>query len=252
MRKAITIRRLPTTTQRSSSIRSLRTPTITAAWRIPQGRPGRALADLDEAIRLDPKYADPYTNRGDVWSQGDFDRAIADYDEALRLNSRSVLAFSHRGIAYYYKGDYDRAIADYDEAIRLNPKYAAAYTNRGRAWYGKHDYDRALADLDKAIRLDPKDGIAYTDRGEVGQRRIRPRHCRFRRGDPAQSESCRRPRRPRGNLGSQGRLLTPLPTSTRRSGSIQICSRLQQSRLCLSGAGPFPAGDRRLLRGAAA
>jgi len=50
--------------------------------------PDRAIADYSEAIRLDPKHAIAYCNRGDGYrSIYDYGRAIADYDEAIRLDS---------------------------------------------------------------------------------------------------------------------------------------------------------------------
>ena len=94
----------------------------------------RAIADYNEAIRLDPKSALAFRNRGIAYAyKGDHDRAIADYSEAIRLDPKSALAFSHRGVSYAYKGDNDRAIVDYNEAIRLDPNNALAFCNRGRA-----------------------------------------------------------------------------------------------------------------------
>jgi tetratricopeptide (TPR) repeat protein len=73
-----------------------------------------------QAIRLNPKYAAPYYNRGIAWSdKGDLDRAIADYDQAIRLNPKHEHAYVNRGVAWSDKGDLDRAIADYTEAIQL-------------------------------------------------------------------------------------------------------------------------------------
>jgi tetratricopeptide (TPR) repeat protein len=100
----------------------------------------RAIADFNEAIRLDPKSAYSFYSRGLAYGRkGDFDRAIADYNEAIRIDPRNAsafgersLAFNNRGNAYRAKGDNDRAIADYNEAIRLNPQYALAFCNRGR------------------------------------------------------------------------------------------------------------------------
>ena len=54
--------------------------------------------------------------------KGDNDRAIADFNEAIRLDPKSSLTFRNRGDAYTDKGDHDRALADYSEAIRLDPK----------------------------------------------------------------------------------------------------------------------------------
>ena len=42
------------------------------------------------------------------------DRAIADFDEATKLNPHRADYFWWRGHVYAAKGQYDRAIADYD------------------------------------------------------------------------------------------------------------------------------------------
>jgi tetratricopeptide (TPR) repeat protein len=108
----------------------------------------RALADLDEAIRIDPAYACSYSNRGRVHAfKQDYDRAIADYSEAIRINPQFALAYNNRGDAWRHKGDHDRAIADFDEAIRLNPSFALAYGNRGDSWHQKKDFARAIEDF---------------------------------------------------------------------------------------------------------
>ena len=64
-----------------------------------------------------------YNNRGDAYrKKGDMDRAIADLTEAIRLDPKYANAYDNRGLAYRDKGDMDRAIADLTEAIRLDPK----------------------------------------------------------------------------------------------------------------------------------
>lgn len=62
-----------------------------------------------------------------------FERAIADCDEAIRLDPKSVAAYNNRGYACIEKGEVDRAIADYDEAIRLNQMNVSSYLGRGNA-----------------------------------------------------------------------------------------------------------------------
>ena len=60
-------------------------------------------------------------------NKGEHDKAIADYTEAIRLNPKYAEAYYNRGVAYEDKGEHDKAIADFTEAIRLDPKYAKAY-----------------------------------------------------------------------------------------------------------------------------
>ena len=97
--------------------------------------------------------ATAYNNRGWSYSdKGDHDRAIADFDEAIRLDPKLAIAFVNRGWSYERKGDYDRAIADYDEAIRLDPNYSLAHNNRGWARNLKGEYDQAIVDFGEAIR----------------------------------------------------------------------------------------------------
>jgi len=98
-----------------------------------------------------------FIGRGLAWNgKGDYERAIADYNEAIRLNPQDALAFNSRGNAWWTKGDYERAIADYNEAIRLNPQGALAFNNRGTAQYYQGRFDAAAADLAEGSRLDPK------------------------------------------------------------------------------------------------
>ena len=132
----------------------------------------KAIADFNEAIRLDPKLALAYNNRGNAWdAKKEYDKAIADFNEAIRLDPKLALAYNNRGTAWMAKKDYDKAIADYNEAIRLDPKHAPRTTTGALAWHDKKDYDKAIADYNEAIRLDPKLALAYNNRGNAWRTR---------------------------------------------------------------------------------
>ena len=49
------------------------------------------------------------------------DRALADFDQAIKLDPRNPLPFYNRGLAYRDKGDTQHAIEDYDTALKLDP-----------------------------------------------------------------------------------------------------------------------------------
>lgn len=63
----------------------------------------------------------------------DQNEKIRCYTQAIRLDPKYANAYNNRGNAKNNLGRYQKAIGDYDEAIRLDPKYAYAYNNRGLA-----------------------------------------------------------------------------------------------------------------------
>ena len=126
----------------------------------------RAIADYDEAIRLAPDLTGAYHARGfSHSSKGNLDQAIIDFTDAIRLDPARALSYWQRGICYAKQGNQTLAIADYDAAIRLDPKLARAYWSRGNSYEFNEEYDRAISDYDEAIRLEPKLAEAYYGRG---------------------------------------------------------------------------------------
>ena len=117
-----------------------------------------ALADLDEAIRLDPKFAAAHVARASVYSRRkENDRALADLDEAIRLDPALAVAYSERASIYEEKKDNGRALADLNEAIRLDPDDASNHAARGQIHYEAKDWAPAIVDLSEAIRLTRRD-----------------------------------------------------------------------------------------------
>ncbi len=114
-----------------------------------------AIADYDEAIRLNSKYADAIYNRGLAKKKlGDFKDAIDDYTKAIELNPKEAEAYYSRGNANDDLGDFKGAIADHDEAIKLNSKYANAYYNRALARRKLGDEEGHDADMEMYEKLE--------------------------------------------------------------------------------------------------
>ena len=130
-----------------------------------EGRLEEAIAEYDEAIRLNPQYTLAYNARGAAYNDsGQPEKAIPDFDEAIRLNPQHVSAYNNRGIAYDRLGQYPRAIQNYDEALRLNPESALAYNNRGNAYRHMGQYQQSIENYDEALRLNPESANTYAAR----------------------------------------------------------------------------------------
>ena len=96
-----------------------------------------------------------------ISARGSYDQALADFNQVLKINPKHAEAYNNRGSIFTAKGQYDQAIADFNQALKLNPRYANAYYNRGVAYYNKSLYDKAIGDFNKCLELDPKLADAY-------------------------------------------------------------------------------------------
>jgi Tfp pilus assembly protein PilF len=82
-----------------------------------------ALAELGEAVRLDPSSADAHFNLANLLaSAGRRDEAIARYFEAVKLRPSDAAARSNLGALLALQGRYDEAIAQLEEAVRIDPR----------------------------------------------------------------------------------------------------------------------------------
>jgi tetratricopeptide (TPR) repeat protein len=107
-------------------------------------------------IRLTPANAAAWSGR--CWSRaiiGQLDPALADCNEALRLES-SPGTLERRALVYLKSGQLDKAIADYDAALKTNPRLAGALYGRGLARLRKGDTAAGNADIAAAKEIDPR------------------------------------------------------------------------------------------------
>ncbi len=127
-----------------------------------------AIRDLTRAIELAPTWAPPRINRGNAWiHKGDLDRAIADSSAAIEIQPTHWGGWFNRGIARADRGDLEGAISDYDRAVKLAPREAAVWINRGHARIQLGDADGAVADYTNAIELQPGMVLAWSNRAQA-------------------------------------------------------------------------------------
>ena len=117
----------------------------------------RAIADYDQAIRLNPTMATAFDNRGRAYSeQNQIERAVADFDEAIRLNPNSAVALHNRCWARVVIGHLTDALSDCNESLRLNPNNAVTLGTRGFVYLKAGVFDKAIGDYDAALQDNPK------------------------------------------------------------------------------------------------
>ena len=68
-------------------------------------------------------------------NKGDFDKAIADLTEAIRLDPKSVDSHTFRGLAYRDRGEYDKAITDFTEVSDSTRKTRTHFSSRGWTYW---------------------------------------------------------------------------------------------------------------------
>ena len=127
-----------------------------AAW-MRRGEPDKAIADLNEAIRLDRDNARAFSNRGFLGDEGRIRQSSCRSGRGDSTRSPGAASYANRAKTWALKKEYDKAIADYDEAIRLSPRSASFFLHRGKAWQAKGRSDKASADFEEASRLEPQD-----------------------------------------------------------------------------------------------
>jgi len=116
-----------------------------------------AVDDLSKAIALDPSRAFRYHSRANALRDyGDLDRAVADYSEAIRRDpTPRAFRFYSRAVAYALLDRHEEAISDFSRVLELEPGNASALVERSLAHLKNGDAQRARADLDAAAAVDP-------------------------------------------------------------------------------------------------
>lgn len=111
----------------------------------------QALADYNQAIKLNPNLAEVYDQRGFVYYRlNDYSSAFADYSQALQINPSLASVYYHRGLTRFALGYSQTAIEDYTQAIHYDPSHAQAYHQRGLAYADLKEIHAAIADLEQA------------------------------------------------------------------------------------------------------
>ena len=130
-----------------------------------------ALADMDSAIMLEPRYAGYFINRAFMkYNLDDYFGAMADYDYAIGLDPSSQEAHFNRGLLRAEVGDNNKAISDFDFVLKSNPANFMALYNRALLHMRTRQFREAVNDFTAILKKYPEFEAGYMARGEAKRR----------------------------------------------------------------------------------
>lgn len=133
-----------------------------------RGKLDEAIQQLDEAIRLAPRFAEARVNRGVLLiNRGRAEPAIADLTRAIEMGLKTPAIYAQRGLSHAVKGDCAAAVADLDIALKAEPNQMQWLGWRANCLRRLSRFDDARRDLDRVIAADPKHAGAYDERARV-------------------------------------------------------------------------------------
>jgi tetratricopeptide (TPR) repeat protein len=132
------------------------------------GRLEAALASFDQAILIQPNFAEAHCDRGIVLHRlRRLDAAAESFNQAVALRPQLVEAHVGLGTAYHESKRLDAALYCYDRALGIDPKHAVAHSNRGVVLNDLGRADAALVSCHRAVELKPDHAEGWFNRGNV-------------------------------------------------------------------------------------
>jgi serine/threonine protein kinase/Tfp pilus assembly protein PilF len=138
----------------------------------------RAVAELDEALRLNPRHYWALTQRGICYQElGESTLAAADFGTCVGLWPECAWGYFNRGYVLGRAGKKEQARDDFTAAIERDPGFVLAYVNRGLTRLELKESRLALEDFDRAVSLGRDDAFLHAGRGMALEALGRPQEA---------------------------------------------------------------------------
>ncbi|NOR46421.1 MAG: tetratricopeptide repeat protein [Candidatus Delongbacteria bacterium] len=125
---------------------------------------GKAFAEYDELIKLDPNNAHTYYSIGIMHQQTkDYDKALSNFEKALSIDPKALESLYQVGRnAVFSKKSLDKGIEALTEYLKYKPEHPlpsldGAYWRLAQIYQLKGDKNKAKESIAKAIKINPDD-----------------------------------------------------------------------------------------------
>jgi tetratricopeptide (TPR) repeat protein/peroxiredoxin len=133
-----------------------------------EGRSEEAIANLKEAIRLNPGYTVALENLGNVYRQQHrWADAQAMLERALETDPNDADVNYGLAMNFAQQGDTQNAEKYFDAAIRLRPDYPEALNNLGVLYLNTRRVDEGVKSFETCVRVAPDFDQAYINLAKV-------------------------------------------------------------------------------------
>jgi Flp pilus assembly protein TadD len=130
------------------------------------GRMSEGETAFQEAVKLDPSFADPHAGLGVLYvARGQLEEAARELRAAKELDFRLVPAREELGFVLLLLGKNEEALWEFREVLRVDPRLVRASSGLGMTLVRLGRVDEAISAYDEALRLTPSNAHALYGRG---------------------------------------------------------------------------------------
>jgi tetratricopeptide (TPR) repeat protein len=108
-----------------------------------------------------------------------FSPAKKEYDQAVKLNPKYAEAINNQGTVYYALKSYRRAMRAYRKALAITPRAASIHSNLGSAYFARKQYAEAAQCYQTALEIDPEVFEHHNSYGTLLQERSTTERAKF-------------------------------------------------------------------------
>jgi tetratricopeptide (TPR) repeat protein len=120
------------------------------------GRVQEAIIQFEQALRIEPDYAEAHSNLGLALGQtGQLQEAIRQFEQALLIQPDDIGVRCNLAIALAQLGRTQEAMGHWERALRIKPDSAEVHYNLGVALEQMGKLKEAIGHYEQALRLKP-------------------------------------------------------------------------------------------------